>query len=61
MRGGGLAFARFRHFGMPQANLDAALFGTRDAPVWKAIQEEEVGGEIRSEHLERHIEILLRH
>ncbi len=60
MRGGGLAFARFRHFGMPQANLEAALFGAAPAPVWKAIREEHVGGEIRSEHLHRHIEILLQ-
>lgn len=60
MRGGGLAFARFRHFGRPEANLDAALFGTRDAPVWKAIREDHVGSEIRSEHLERHVEILVR-
>jgi hypothetical protein len=60
MRGGGLAFARFRHFGIPQANLDAALFHTRDTPVWRAIREEEVGAEVRSEHLERHMEILLK-
>ena len=60
MRGGGLAFARFRHFGMTDANLDAGLFGSGPSPSWKALREDEVGDEIRSGHLERHIAVLVR-
>ena len=58
MRGGGLAFARFRHFGRPQANLEAAIFGS--PPVWKAIKDDHIGLEIHSEHLERHIDLLVQ-
>jgi hypothetical protein len=61
MRGGALAFARFRHFGMPHAALDAALFHAEASdPVWRAVKNDLVGSELRAEHLRRHLDILLR-
>ena len=58
MRGGGLAFARFRHFGIPRANIEAALLKAGDAPAWKSIMDEGFGIEIRSDILHRHIHLL---
>ncbi len=59
MRGGGMAFARFKHFGMAEANLDVGLFGTSATPAWRAMRNDEVGGDIHSQHLRRHIDVLV--
>lgn len=34
MRGGSLAIARFRHFGMPKANAEIALIKGDSVPIW---------------------------
>lgn len=58
MRGGMLAFARFRHFGLPKAAMEAALYHTRDAPVWRALIDEAIGPDIHSDDLHRHVMLL---
>jgi hypothetical protein len=58
MRGGMLAFARFRHFGLPKAGIEAALYRTGDFPVWRLLSDEKVGPDIHSDDLHRHISLL---
>ena len=58
MRGGMLAFARFRHFGLPAAGMEAALYRSGDLPVWRILIDETTGGDIHSDDLHRHIALL---
>ena len=58
MRGGGLAFARFRHFGIPRANIEAALLRADQTPAWKELAEEGLGAELRSDSLHQHVRLL---
>ena len=58
MRGGGLAVARLRHFGMPGQNSDLALFSTEGPPVWRTLKDGLISGELRDEDLYSHIELL---
>lgn len=59
MRGGMLAFARFRHFGLPKAGMDAALYQAERSPVWRQMREEAAGDIIHSDDLLRHIMLLI--
>lgn len=58
MRGGGLAFARLRHFGLPKANVDLGLFGSDAAPVWRTLREDGTGNDVHSNDLHGHIKLL---
>lgn len=59
MRGGMLAFARFRHFGLPKAGMQAALFRSGDQPVWRVLTDDAAGPEIHSDDLHRHVALLV--
>ncbi len=58
MRGGMLAFARFRHFGLPKAAMETALYREREMPVWRLLGNEGSGSELHSDGLFRHILLL---
>lgn len=58
MRGGILALARFRHFGLPKAAMEAGLYRAGEAPVWRALTGEAPGGDVHSGDLHRHISLL---
>jgi hypothetical protein len=58
MRGGMLAFARFRHFGLPKAGMEAALLRSGDSPVWRVLIDEKPGADIDSADLHRHVALL---
>ena len=55
MRGGMLAFARFRHFGRPKQGMEAALYRSGNSPVWRVMIEERVGTDVHSDDLRRHV------
>jgi hypothetical protein len=59
MRGGMLAFARFRHFGLSKAGMEAALYRAGDSPVWRVLADEKVGSDIHSDDLHRHVSLLI--
>ncbi len=59
MRGGGLAFARLRHFGIPKANVDMALFMNGQKPVWQLLTEERTAEQVNSHALIAHISLLI--
>jgi len=59
MRGGALAFARVRHFGMPKANDELMLIKRYDTPVWAAVIGEETVREFDSHALREHFRIFL--
>lgn len=58
MRGGGLALARLRHFGIPAKNVEFALIRTDGPPVWRVIKDEAIQQEVHSDDLHRHVELL---
>lgn len=58
MRGGMLAFARFRHFGMPKAASEAALYRPGETPVWRFLLDDAAGPDIHSDDLLKHILLL---
>ncbi len=58
MRGGMLAFARFRHFGLPKAGMEAALYRENEAPVWRVLRDDDEATELHSENLFRQIQLL---
>lgn len=58
MRGGMLAFARFRHFGLPNASMEAALYRTSDSPAWRILIDEKPGREIHYDDLNGHISLV---
>lgn len=58
MRGGGLALARFRHFGLPKANAEVVLTRTGEIPVWKLLLDEGVTLEFESTTAAEHIKLL---
>jgi len=55
MRGGALAFARLRHFGMPRSGEELRLVHVEVFPRWVAVNGEPIAGH----GLGRHIDILL--
>lgn len=59
MRGGGLAIARLRHFGIQAKNVEIALAGTEGSPVWRRIREDAVHGEVDSDYLRSHVDLLI--
>lgn len=59
MRGGGLAFARLRHFGLPKSNVDLILTRSNEAPVWRVLIDEAVAGEFESDRLAGHLRLLV--
>ncbi|MEP6848583.1 MAG: hypothetical protein ABI999_06990 [Acidobacteriota bacterium] len=58
MRGGALAVARLRHFGLAKANVELALLRGTDAPVWSDPSVDETAS-ISTGHLKRHFLIFL--
>ncbi len=59
MRGGGLAVARLRHFGIPKANIELALTMGRETPVWRLLSEDKPGDPIDSGYLLSHLMLLI--
>src|SRR5688572_5536793 len=55
MRGGALAAARIRHFGMPAADAELVLVREEETPAWNCV----TGGRFDSESLFQHFRILL--
>ena len=53
MRGGALANARLRHFGMTKANAELALVRGENAPIWSDLATGEVSG-VSTDHLKMH-------
>ncbi len=58
MRGGGLAMARLRHFGIAAKNVEIALTGTSGPPVWRVVRDDAMQDEIRSDFLRSHVDLL---
>lgn len=58
MRGGGLAFARLRHFGLPKAGADLVLTRSNEVPVWRLLVEDAMTDEFESDRLAGHIKLL---
>jgi hypothetical protein len=59
MRGGALAVAHIRHFGLKQHAADLALLKTADRPAWFEIDSENTARQIEIESLIRHMSILI--
>lgn len=59
MRGGNLAIARLRHFGLPKANVELALTMELEAPVWRFFVEGKRGEAIDSGYLLSHVRLLI--
>lgn len=55
IRGGGLAIARLRHFGMPRANGELTLLRSADTLVWRS----SLGVDADSAHLLQHLSLLI--
>lgn len=55
IRGGGLAIARLRHFGMPRVNGELTLLRSADTPVWRS----SLGVDADSGHLMQHLSLLI--
>ena len=55
MRGGALAAARIKHFGMPKADAELVLVREDDVPAWMDV----TGGKFDSERLLQHFATLL--
>mgnify|MGYP007002409330 CR=1 FL=1 len=58
IRGGSLAIARLKHFGLPKANADLGLTMGEDSPVWRLLIEEKHGKAIDSDYLLSHVNLL---
>lgn len=58
MRGGMLALARFRHFGLPKAAMDAGLYRSGELPAWRVLGETGAGKDVHSHDLLRQIMLL---
>jgi hypothetical protein len=59
MRGGALAVAHIRHFGLKQHSADLALLKTDRLPEWHEIDRDNVARPIRFEDITRHFELLI--
>jgi hypothetical protein len=59
MRGGALAVAHIRHFGLKQHESDLALLKSGDRSQWFEIDNENTARPIRIEQLVRHMAILI--
>jgi len=59
MRGGALAVAHIRHFGLKQHSSDLALLRSDDTPRWFLIDNENTARPIELENLIRHMAVLV--
>lgn len=59
MRGGALAAARLRHFGMPRENAEFALVRGENAPVWSDLAANARATNITTDHLRGHFLVFL--
>ena len=59
MRGGALAVAHIRHFGIKRYGADLALLKTRELPEWHEIDRDNVARPILARDLARHMAILI--
>lgn len=59
MRGGGLAFARLRHFGLPKSNVDLILTRSNEKPVWRVLVEDAIADEFEANRLLLHLKLLI--
>ena len=59
MRGGALARAHVRHFGMPKAATDLILLKREESPVWTVTSEEKLAGEFTAEAVRDHLKALI--
>lgn len=59
MRGGALAFARIRHFGISNTNADLWLMSTGELPKWLVVIDENPSETVDSAALQRHFQIFL--
>ena len=61
MRGGALAVAQIRHFGITRHGADLALLKTSDLPEWHEIDRDNVARPVQARDLARHLAILIDH
>ena len=59
MRGGALAVAHIRHFGLKRHSMDLALLKIDDRPQWHSIDSENVAHPVEIAELARHLAILV--
>ena len=59
MRGGALAVAHIRHFGLKQHGMDLALLKTGDRPAWFEIDSENTARPVELESFIRHMSLLI--
>ncbi len=59
MRGGALAFARIRHFGVARSNAELSLMNIDGLPLWLAAKEENTGEVVDTSALLVHFSIFL--
>ena len=59
MRGGALAVAHIRHFGLKQHSMDLALLKTGDRPAWFEIDSDNTARPVELESLIRHMSLLI--
>jgi hypothetical protein len=59
MRGGALAIAHIRHFGLKQHNTDLALLKVNEKPQWFLIDNDNTAHPIEFENLVRHMSMLV--
>lgn len=58
LRGGGLALARFRHFGVPKAGAILSLTNNDEMPAWRIVNGDSVADRIQSHYLREHVRLL---
>jgi len=61
MRGGALAVAHIRHFGIKSQDTHLALLKTGDLPEWHEIDRDKVARPIQARDITRHIALLIEH
>lgn len=62
VRGGGLACAKISHFGLPKSNADLLLVKSsnpKEAPIWFAIDENNLRQPFSTAHLKNHFAVFL--
>ena len=57
MRGGSLAAAKIRHFGIPKASMDIYLVRSDDTYIWNFQTRDDLRGYFGSEHLAAHFQL----
>lgn len=59
MRGGALAIARIRHFGIARANADLALLQEENAPIWSDVTDADDRAPVSTDDLKKHFRIFI--